>query len=237
MDSQFETKFMEDFGKLFSVKKWKQVEKLTPLVGRMAAIALVGNERTSRDEIAVLAKFLTRFKPFTLYSYKTSPNKAVLAGRAEQGNLVLIFPQYRIQKPEHITRPNRTEYWYVDFAIKIFSRKCEDICIGLWGGEYDGHPQHLVESGVTRSHFRDVIMENAVNMRPVHITKSYWLTNSQDYIDNITLKIDRLNAITEHLSEASLYEVCGDAYESPELDVVGEGKMKLAVSWELLENN
>lgn len=234
MENTFEIRFMQEFGKLFSNNKWKQVAKLEPIVGRVAAIALIGNERTSREEISVLADIISRFKPLQLYSYKTLPNKAVLSGYADQGNRVLIYPQFRIQKPDRIiTRPNRTEYWYVDFAIKIFSRKDSYICIGLWGAEYDGHPQHLIESGIKWSHFRDVVIDNVIGMRPVHITKDYWLTNSQEYIDNVALHIDRANARADPLSIADLNNSYNGLYDSPELDVVGDGAIKHAISWEL----
>lgn len=234
MVSQFESKFMSDFGSLLTQNKWKQVDRLEPLVGRMAAIALIGNERTSRDEITVLTTIISSFQPLNLYSYKMSPNKAVLSGRSPQGNRVLIYPQFRIEKPERIiTRPNRTEYWYVDIAIKIFSRKDSDICIGLWAAEYDGHPQHLIESGITFSHFRDVVIDNVIGMRPVHITKNFWSSNTKEYIDNLSLHIDRANQSTDCLSLINLRSVYSNSYDSPELEIVGDGKIKEAISWEL----
>lgn len=237
MNNSFGDNFRRDFSRLFSNNENKLVEKLIPLVGESAAIALVGNEKTSKSEIEVVAKFISNFSPLNIYSYKTTPRKAVLSGRSYQGNLVHIHPQFRIVKPPRVTENKRQDYWYVDFAVQIFSKRIPSVCIGLWGAEYDGHTAHFVESGVLKSHFRDVVMENEIGMRPIHITKDHWKKYPNEYINNLLLYIDRRNAETESLSDSDLNMCYFNLFESPELEVVGNGPVKQGLSWELIETS
>lgn len=235
MHESFRESFKRDFSRLFSNNKRKLVEKLSPSLGDVAAIALIGNERNSRTEIEVVADIVSNLRPLDIWSYKLRPNKAILVGRSYQGNLVRVHPQFRIQKPQRITANNQIEYWYVDLAIQVFSRRDEGVCIGLWGCEYDGHPAHFVESGIIKSQFRDVVMENEIGMRPIHITKEYWSKHPREYIRNLLTYIDRRNFDTDSLSEENLKLSLFNIFEAPELDLVGEGPVKQGISWECLE--
>lgn len=227
--------FRKDFSRLFTSNQKKRVSKLSRIIGETAAIALIGNEKTSKIEIEVVAEIISHLNPLNIYSYKMRPNKAVLSGRTHQGNLVHIHPQFRVPKPQRITDGSRQDYWYVDMAIQLYSRRDENICIGLWGAEYDGHPQHFLESGVEKSHFRDVVMENEIGMRPIHITKEYWAKHPQEYKDNMIRYFERRNYETETLSMEDLRLSYFNVFVSPELEITGEGPIKDAISWEFVE--
>lgn len=228
-------RFREDFGRLLTNNQKKRASKLSGIIGETAAIALIGNERTSKIEIEVVAEIISHLKPLNIYSYKMQPNKAVLSGRTCQGNLVHIHPQFRVPKPQRVTEGNRQDYWYVDMAIQLYSRRDENICIGLWGAEYDGHPQHFLESSIGKSHFRDVVMENEIGMRPIHITKEYWEKHPQEYRDNMAKYFERRNHETDNLAMEDLRLSYFNVFVSPELEITGDGAVKRAVSWELVE--
>ncbi|WP_287880937.1 hypothetical protein [Aquitalea sp.] len=232
---KFRERFLNKFTSLLSGNKKKLAEKLSKDIGTIAAVALVGNQNNSRMEVEVIAAIIKHLKPLDIHSFTVNPNKAILVGRTPQGNIVHIHPQYRVAKPKRILAEGKQDYWYVDMAIKIYSSIDENTCIGLWGVEYDGHPQHFIETGVIKSHFRDVVIENETEMRPIHITKEGWSNYPDEYIRHMMNYFYRRVRDTEHMSLEDLRNTYWNVFETADFEVIGEGKIKRAVPWESIE--
>lgn len=227
-------KFLDQFSNNFSKKKNKKVASLSQSSGRLVSTALYGSGRTSEPEVHVIATLLKHFINIELYAFRLNPNKVILKAKTQEGYPVLIHPQYRIPKPLRLNEKGSKiqYYWYVDMVVEIYDINTESVVIGIWAMEYDGHPEHLTESGIKADRFRDMVINTETDITCIHVTKEKWASHKNEYISNMLRFIERRtrDASFMSLSDLKLRDV--NLMSSPELEIVNVNGTLRAIAWE-----
>lgn len=235
-------RFISTFSSKLSKNKKKDSERLIARgVKKCVAVGLLSAGKCSYPEAIVMSTIIGWFDDIDVYSYTEKPMSVCFSARTNNGHHLLIYPQYRLAKPTYLNNQGRErqDYWYIDLAIEflVYDKEgCESVTIGIWGLEYDGHPQHFVESGIKNSQVRDLVIDTEYDIGVRHVHKELWSGHANLVQANLNAFIHRLHTGTAHLPFEILRNRRANLEKMPTLDLIesSDGIFR-AVHW--LNNN
>lgn len=216
-----------DFDKIeaeFSKKKKKLCDKIKPLVGADAAVALVnlqGYGEASYAEIEMIAQLVSGFAPFVILEFSLSPKKVVLQGCGPAGHVVRVYPQYEVEQP-FSEDGKRNSAWAIDVVVKLYrSIFGELVYLDALGYEYDGHSSHFLESGIKKAYDRDFNIHTEEGFSLIRIYPQSWKARSYNYkrglhkfFERVILKTETIQRKTlERVGLANLVSLGDDLYD------------------------
>ena len=225
--------FLDKIQESFSHNNKKQLQKLTPFIGSKAATSLIGMPKGSQKETEVVAHIISDFKPFEIFSFRQTPRKVVLEGvfPNNANYIVRIHPQYYIAQPKIISNDKKDNYWEIDLAIELHKRFDNDfIRVAIIGFEYDGHDAHYLESKIKKNYLRDTGIMYQESFIPIHIMPEHWKKYGEKlYKDTMMKHFHKRTVEIEMIQRYKLKEMYLQQKDTPELIVVGEGRMRQAI--------
>lgn len=235
-------KFISTFSSKLSMNKKRESEKLIAKgVKECVAVGLLGAVKCSYAEALVMSTVIGWFDDVDVYSYTEIPLSVCFSGKTNDGNHLLIYPQYRLAKPKYLNNQgrNQQDHWYIDLAIEflVYDKEgCESATVGIWGLEYDGHPKHFVESGIKDSQIRDLVIDTEYDIALRHVHKELWSENANLVKANLHAFIYRIYASAAFLPFEALRNRNVNLEKLPTLDLIksSDGIFR-AVHW--LNNN
>ncbi|WP_338883541.1 hypothetical protein [Xenorhabdus sp. TH1] len=189
--------FVRFFYPKLSKNKKKDVERLVKKgVKKSVAVGLLSAGKCSYPEALMISKIIGEFSSVEICSYTEKPQSVCFLANIDDKKNVYIYPQYRLMKPLYLNKKDRKQqdYWYIDLAIELHIVNPIDddsAIIAIWGMEYDGHPQHFIESGIQDSNLRDLTINTEYDINIMHITKEIWENRSRLVHANLSRFIER----------------------------------------------
>lgn len=216
--------FLQSVEDKLSGKQKKHLIKMEEILPRFIALGVLGmNLRSSARELDMIADILASFSDLSIYSVRHEPRQVVFDG-VYKGFVVRFWPQYIVKKPnDHpmfSVKMPQSNFWAIDFAIEVL--RC-DFRIAVIAIEYDGHPNHYIESGIKKSYLRDWGIFDSEGFVPLRVAPDQWVVHPKYYKDAILRNIDRKIKLYLDVGCNNLYKLNVDQNSIPDFWVERRG--------------
>lgn len=182
----------------------KLFSEISSLIGKepsLGLISLQGVEKTSQAEIRVIAQIISQFNPINIIEYQETPRRIVLGGKYSNRYTIRIIPQYKVPNIKEKCQP-----WAIDLVLElILTIDSEATSVASIGIEYDGHPEHYIESKIKSTYIRDAHIVGETGITFIKISPEGWKKESETFIKAVRKYFARQVKNTENvISKISL---------------------------------
>ncbi len=164
-------KYKEEFGEevALAVAKW------------------IKTDRASFAEMEVIRKLIAPYKTITVHGTGPGGKGLCLKGRYSEGNLSFndfylhFVLQYAVPNPSQ--SPHAKNY-SVDMVVAVFHADGvneDDLRLGAFGVEYDGHPGHFDSENIRLTYLRDAKISSQAGIQPLRMSPDGAKHHLEDY--------------------------------------------------------
>lgn len=190
----------------FSKEQNKLYAKYAEDFGEEVALAVANwkvTDRASFAEMEVIRKLMAPYKTITVHGTGPGCKGLSLRGCYSEGNqrfkdyYLLFVLQYAVPNP---SQSANAKNFSVDLVVEVLHTDGvdkDDLCLGSYGVEYDGHPGHFDSENIRNTYLRDANILSQTGVPILRMSPTGAKKNLEDY--EVAIKKFIRREIDKHL--------------------------------------